>query len=454
MASIRSVLIRTCMANIQKEMSQLEHWLNNFGDDSRPETTHHTSSPGMSELFTAIEKLSGQMILQEHTLNNINDRLEILEETREVHIDNKYDDLPWVDNCCVPLNDELLSEEPVYTINKKSETDDASVKTPSIIPNVADDVSDIPDIDSDNNSITDIEIADTPQDIVTEKQEITVKNTDKILEKDNCVTETDVVKVKQVEIVVEDGIKLQELEYKGVTYYMDAEGFIYSVDTNEQPSKNPIGYWKEKTQTIAFYKTKSDTETDVVKVKQVEIVVEDGIKLQELEYKGVTYYMDAEGFIYSVDTNEQPSKNPIGYWKEKIQTIAFYKTKSDTDTDVVKVKQVDIVVEDDNTAEKEHIERKEQEDEGEKEEQEDEEQQEDEKEEDEQEEEDEEQEEQEEEQEEEDGIELEELEYKGVTYYRDAEGFIYSVDDDEQPSENPIGYWKEKTQTIAFYKTK
>ena len=34
MSSIRSVLIRTCMGNIQKEISQLEHWLNNLSDDA------------------------------------------------------------------------------------------------------------------------------------------------------------------------------------------------------------------------------------------------------------------------------------------------------------------------------------------------------------------------------------------------------------------------------------
>jgi hypothetical protein len=49
---------------------------------------------------------------------------------------------------------------------------------------------------------------------------------------------------------------------------------------------------------------------------------------------------------------------------------------------------------------------------------------------------------------------LEEIEFKGVKYYKDAENFVYSIDEDEQPSENPIGFWKEKAQVVAFYKTK
>jgi hypothetical protein len=39
-----------------------------------------------------------------------------------------------------------------------------------------------------------------------------------------------------------------------------------------------------------------------------------------------------------------------------------------------------------------------------------------------------------------------------VSYYKDSEGFIYSIEEDEQPSEIAIGYWKEKTNSIAFYK--
>ena len=51
--------------------------------------------------------------------------------------------------------------------------------------------------------------------------------------------------------------------------------------------------------------------------------------------------------------------------------------------------------------------------------------------------------------EEEEGEEVEEITYNGETYYKDADGFIYKPDDD-----TPIGYWKEKTQSIAFYRTK
>ena len=41
MPSIRSILIRTCMSNVQKEISQLEHWLINLSDDI------HTPAPSI-----------------------------------------------------------------------------------------------------------------------------------------------------------------------------------------------------------------------------------------------------------------------------------------------------------------------------------------------------------------------------------------------------------------------
>ena len=60
----------------------------------------------------------------------------------------------------------------------------------------------------------------------------------------------------------------------------------------------------------------------------------------------------------------------------------------------------------------------------------------------------------EEEPEEEGGVELEELEYKGTNYYKDpSEGFIYGMDEEGQPTDQPIGIWKEKSQTISFYRT-
>jgi len=55
------------------------------------------------------------------------------------------------------------------------------------------------------------------------------------------------------------------------------------------------------------------------------------------------------------------------------------------------------------------------------------------------------------EQEAEEALELEEFEYKGVTYYRDADLQVYQLDTDGDLDETPIGVWNESKQKILKY---
>lgn len=53
---------------------------------------------------------------------------------------------------------------------------------------------------------------------------------------------------------------------------------------------------------------------------------------------------------------------------------------------------------------------------------------------------------------EEGGIELEEFEYKGVTYYKDQDSIVYQNNEEGEPDvENPIGIWDEVKQKIKKY---
>ena len=63
----------------------------------------------------------------------------------------------------------------------------------------------------------------------------------------------------------------------------------------------------------------------------------------------------------------------------------------------------------------------------------------------------EEEEEQEDAEEEEEALELDEFEYKGVTYYRDAELQVYQLDTDGDLDETPIGVWNESKQKVLKY---
>jgi hypothetical protein len=54
--------------------------------------------------------------------------------------------------------------------------------------------------------------------------------------------------------------------------------------------------------------------------------------------------------------------------------------------------------------------------------------------------------------EEEEAEEVEEIEWKGQTYYKDTEGYIYRATDEGELEEEPIGVWNDKKQIIQFYK--
>ena len=57
----------------------------------------------------------------------------------------------------------------------------------------------------------------------------------------------------------------------------------------------------------------------------------------------------------------------------------------------------------------------------------------------------------EEEEEEEDAVELDEFEYKGVTYFKDSENQVYQVDADGDLDDTPIGVWSEEKGKILKY---
>lgn len=265
MSSVRSILIRTCMTNVQKEISQLEHWLNNLSDDSPVnvpiQPTHsYDEHFELSNLNRVIERLAEDVSNQRDTLNNILERIDNLEgfkrPNREVFIDENGNQEsncndPWLDNNCESLENEVIGEdnisEPLYTHNK-SVSAESSVVTPTIIPDVPEDNSVLPDINSDNEEETPNH---TKQEVKQQK-----KQQDKEEEQQEEQEEEEEEEQEEEQEEEEDAQEFEEIEYKGNRYYKDNENFIYSVDDNDDPSENPIGYWKEKTQTIAFYKTK------------------------------------------------------------------------------------------------------------------------------------------------------------------------------------------------------
>jgi hypothetical protein len=257
------------MTNIQREMTQLEHWLQHLPEEGSGPVPFPSPQPtaDLSSLSHAIENLSKQMTHQHHTLANIMDRLSVLETLRQIHIDSPTQEMedPWIDNHCVPLSNEIVGDdclsEPLYTFNKELPTPSGeSIPPAESVPPIEGGTSASPIVtiatapaqEPTPPSETVQETKEEDQEVVEEKVEEEVVE-EKVEEE---VVEEEVVEEEVEEEEVEEEEELEEIEYLNKKYYRNNEGFIYNIDEDEQPSENPVGYWKEKTQTIAFYKTK------------------------------------------------------------------------------------------------------------------------------------------------------------------------------------------------------
>jgi len=237
---IRSVLIKSCMATIQKDVSQLEHWLINLTDE--PEISEK------SHVGQNIDKLSEQLSNQQLILNNILERLDKMEgfqnSNRDVFID------VWSGNSDI-------DSEPLYMINKKEVADVCDeVNEINVVLNKMDNM--VEEIGKVEQLVAEVDEAVNKLDEVVDnvlKEVEEVEEVEEIEELVDNVLKEEVEEVEEVEEEEEEeeGVELEEITYNGNTYYKDPEKFIYSI-INGELSENPVGYWKERAQIIAFYK--------------------------------------------------------------------------------------------------------------------------------------------------------------------------------------------------------
>jgi hypothetical protein len=329
MSTIRSTLIKTCVNNVQKELGQLEHWLHILPDDisnssntinlntsnSNYTTNNYTNDinsikNSITVISNNINKLVDTTNRQQMLIDSINARLHHIENIRTIRVDD-----PWTDNHIVPLQNEIVNlcvntttnnddsdsdsdsdneSSCVYCVNKQEvdDSDDDSesaasihplLKTPELQPNIPDDMSDVPDINDDTYC------DENKQSNVIEQKE------------DNII-------VLEAKVVVEQKVEVQE----------------ETVEEEEEQQEETVEVEEEEQQeeTVEVEEEEEQQEETVEEEEE-----EEGLELEEIDFKGVKYYKDGEGFIYSINEEDEPSENPIGYWKEKTQTIAFYKLK-------------------------------------------------------------------------------------------------------------------------------
>jgi hypothetical protein len=279
------------MSNIQKQVSQLEQWLLEIPGNDSGTTSHAPSSDvNLAKLSNAIDKLSEQLSNQQYTLNNIIDRIDILEGLNIMADDNAIDahrNVPvatngatelWVDNKCTPLYNEIVGDilddhETTYTVTKLNNLAESSLKRMDYVQAEGEDKVDEAveaEAEVDEEAAVEVDEEAVEEEVEVEEEEEVEVDEEAVEVEEEEVEEEEVeaeVEEEEVEEEVEEaaeaeaeaeeeGIELEVVEYKNTKYYRDNEMFIYTIDEDDQPSVNPIGYWKEKTQTIAFYKTK------------------------------------------------------------------------------------------------------------------------------------------------------------------------------------------------------
>ena len=255
MSSIRSVLIKSSMANIQKEMNQLEHWLHNLPDE-RCEPKLDTNN--------ILLKLSEQLSHQQFAINNILERIDSIEGNKVPHRN------VFIDGYCEPFdvdNCELLKEvdkpdvKVVVVKEVQAESDvvdeaevvsedeaEAEVVSEDEVEEVkvqakVEVVSEVKEVEGEVVSEDEVEVEEEEGEVVDEEVKV---------EEGEAEVEAEVEAEAEAEAEAEE-LELEEFEYKNVTYYKDADNFVYSI-INDEPSENPIGFWKEKSKMIAFYK--------------------------------------------------------------------------------------------------------------------------------------------------------------------------------------------------------
>ena len=226
--SISSTLIHACLTNVKKEFSQLEHWLNSLHSEAPNQSNLEGS---MRALVASVENLTKQYESQQLALHHIADRLEILERGKEA-VD------PWLDSASTCLENTIIDPlESVYVVHKEDE-----------LP-VIEDKSDV--------AVNKTVVEEKP--IVVEEKPVVIEEKPVVVEKKQVVIEEKPVVAEEESVVEEDeegGLELEEITYKDVSYYKDTEGFVYGIDDEGQPTEQPIGVWKEKTQSVSFYRLK------------------------------------------------------------------------------------------------------------------------------------------------------------------------------------------------------
>ena len=175
---------------------------------------------------------------------------------------------------------------------------------------------------------------------------------------------------------------------------------------------------------------------EAASAKKDKTVTLNGVSFVCHTWNGETIYCEeytGRAYIDPKDAFNNPDEHSIGYWDASKGRLQQKEAEPEVEEEVNELAE-EVEVEEEQVEEEEEQQEEEQVEEEQQEEEQDEEEQE-----------------EEEQEEEEQAMELEEIEYKGKTYYKDAQNQVYQMDDNGDLDDTPIGVWNEQKQKVLKY---
>jgi hypothetical protein len=218
----------------------------------------HAQQTLLDQLKETVQQFTTTLHAQQHTIHHLTDRIQILEETRAVPE-------TWMD----PALEEEEEIVPIYIVRKTEEPVDQNQEALLQVTGQsvwkkesAQEEEEVQEEEVEEEvQEEEVEEEEVQEEVLVKQEEVPVKvevpmKKEEVLVKEEVPVKVEVpVKQEEEEEEEEEGMELEVIVFQGVSYYKDEEGFIYSIDEDEQPSEKAIGYWKKKAQAIAFYRS-------------------------------------------------------------------------------------------------------------------------------------------------------------------------------------------------------
>ena len=329
MSSIQSVLIQTTLAKVQKEFQQLEQWLLSMSESKvmdntaipsvKPEQPVPSQSNDLNRIYNMLEDLSKKFDVQQHAFNHLADRMDILEQTREIHIDSAFDEVNEVDELAndiwlhtntyndITMEQYAEEEKPVEKEEEQQLEQDKPVEKEE---------EQVEEEQVEEEQVEEQEEEQVEEEQVEEQEEEQVEEEQVEEEQEGDVEEEEEKPVEEEEGDVED---VEEEEEKPVE---EEEGDVVEEEEDEEQEEET-----QETQEIPVKQEEAEKEQEQEQEEQEEEEEEEQEEqeeeLEEVVFNGVTYYKDADNFIYKLVDNELSDVH-VGKWNDKTRTIRFY----------------------------------------------------------------------------------------------------------------------------------